>query len=278
MQTNVDVNTVKGFGDEWSRFDQSSLSEEEHLKTFDEYFKIFDWDLVPKDAVGFDLGCGSGRWAKLVAPRVGKLICVDASQEALQVAKKNLDGQINCEFHHSSVAEMPILESSMDFGYSLGVLHHIPEPLEGIKLCTNKLKNGAPFLIYLYYAFDNKPLWFKALWRISDGFRLCISKLPSKIKHFVTDIIAAGVYFPIARIARLFEKSGFNVNGFPLSIYREKSFYMMRTDALDRFGTRLEHRFTRTQIQEMLTEAGLEEIRFSEEMPYWCAVGLKMKV
>ena len=51
------------------------------------------------------------------------------------------------------------------------------------------------------------------------------------------------------------------VDNMPLSAYRERSFYVMRTDALDRFGTRLEQRFTREQIRSMMHEAGLERTR-----------------
>jgi hypothetical protein len=49
----------------------------------------------------------------------------------------------------------------------------------------------------------------------------------------------------------------------------------MRTDALDRFGTRLEQRFTRAEIEVMMRRAGLTDIRFSETEPYWVACGRK---
>ena len=49
----------------------------------------------------------------------------------------------------------------------------------------------------------------------------------------------------------------------------------MRTDALDRFGTQLEQRFTKKQIQEMMEVAWLDRIKFSDAVPYWCAVGYK---
>jgi hypothetical protein len=49
----------------------------------------------------------------------------------------------------------------------------------------------------------------------------------------------------------------------------------MRTDAYDRFCTRLEQRFSRQQIERMLLDAGFEQIRFSDESPFWCAVGRK---
>jgi hypothetical protein len=165
----------------------------------------------------------------------------------------------------------------MDFGYSLGVLHHIPDTAEGIRSCVNKIKPGAPFLVYLYYAFDNRPAWFRAIWKISDIFRRGISALPFGLKKLVTDLIAVLVYLPLAKTAAVLEKAGLNVESFPLSVYRHHSFYTMRTDALDRFGTPLEQRFTRAQITKMMTAAGLENIRFSDGFPFWCAVGFKRR-
>ena len=50
----------------------------------------------------------------------------------------------------------------------------------------------------------------------------------------------------------------------------------MRTDALDRFGTQLEQRFTRNEIKNMMEKAGLENIKFSDSKPYWVAVGFKI--
>lgn len=131
--------------------------------------------------------------------------------------------------------------------------------------------------VLMYYSFDNRPLWFRALWRISDRVRRVISGLPFSVRHGITEIIAATVYYPLARTARVMEKLGADVSCFPLSAYRSRSFYCMRTDALDRFGTRLEKRYSAREIREMMQRAGLENIRFNDSMPYWCAVGLKRK-
>jgi ubiquinone/menaquinone biosynthesis C-methylase UbiE len=278
MQTNVDIKTVEGFGEEWSRFDQTRMSETELNEQFARYFAVFPFESLPAGAEGFDLGCGSGRWAKMMAGKVGRLHCIDASADALAVAKKNQAAAQNVEFHNASVAEIPLADESMDFGYSLGVLHHIPDTAEGIRSCVRKIKRGAPFLVYLYYAFDNRPAWFRAVWKISDVFRRLTSALPFGLKKIVTDLIALTVYFPLARTAWLLEKTGLNVESFPLSVYRHHSFYTMRTDALDRFGTRLEQRFTRAEITGMMTAAGLENIEFSDGFPFWCAVGFKKKV
>lgn len=83
------------------------------------------------------------------------------------------------------------------------------------------------------------------------------------------------VYWPLARLSKLGEKVGCDVSNWPLSFYRHKSFYVLRNDALDRFGTRLEKRFTKAQIFDLMRISGLRDIRFSEAPPYWVAIGWK---
>jgi hypothetical protein len=114
------------------------------------------------------------------------------------------------------------------------------------------LKPGAPFLLYLYYAFDNRPFWFRCIWRISDLVRRGVSRLPHGLRYWVSQLIAAFIYWPLAKSAAMAEylgASAVSVEAMPLSPYRKLSFYTMRTDALDRFGTQLEKRFTRIQIK-----------------------------
>lgn len=275
MNKNIDEKVVADFGREWSKFDQSGVAGDELQNIFEQYFSLFPWENLPPGAEGFDLGCGSGRWAFFCAPRVGRLHCIDPAKPALEVAGKNLSGFNNCIFHNAGVDEMPLNDGSMDFGYSIGVLHHTPDTAAGIRTCVRKLKPGAPFLIYLYYAFDNRPLWFKALWRASDILRRGISILPYPLKYVASQVIALLVYFPLSRFAGIAERLGLKVSHIPLSSYRDKSFYTLRTDALDRFGTRLEKRFTRNQIEKMMIDAGLERITFRDQEPYWCAIGYR---
>jgi SAM-dependent methyltransferase len=271
---NADMQVVNDFGNEWQSMNQIDLPKEERFEIFKQYFSLFPWDSLPNDPVGFDAGCGSGRWALEVAPRVGRLHCIEPSS-AMEVCKSQLFSFDNCIFHQTTICNAPIADSTMDFGYSLGVLHHIPDTQRALNDCTRKLKSGAPFLIYIYYAFDNQPFWFRWLWKLSEFVRMVVSKLPPKSKFFVTQLIALTIYLPLAKTALLFEKLGRNVKSFPLSAYRNKSFYSMRTDALDRFGTRLEKRFTRSQIETMMAESGLENIKFSEGIPFYCAIGTK---
>ena len=270
----VSAKVIEDFGREWQKFAHAAVTREEEL-IFEAQFAIFPWKSLPANARGFDLGCGSGRWARHVAPRVGWLECIDPSAAALEVARRNLGEHANCRFHLAPVEAILLPDDSADFGYSLGVLHHVADTQAGIAACVRKLKTGAPLLLYLYYAFDNRPRWFRRLWRASNLVRAVVSSAPNGLKLAVCELIAAFIYWPLARMARLAENRGQMVDGWPLSDYRARSFYMMRNDALDRFGTRVEKRFTQAEIRDMMLAAGLCEIEFSPNSPYWCAVGRK---
>jgi len=274
MKHNIDIKTVNGFGDEWERFDQSILEQKEKIELFNFYFNIFPWNKVNTNSIGFDAGCGSGRWASLVAPLVKTLYCVDPSS-AINVAKKNLKDFDNCIFLNESIDEFTNKPLNLDFGYSLGVLHHIPDTAEALKNCVKILKPGAPFLVYLYYSFDNKPKWYFYLWKISDSFRKIISVSPFNLRFIISQFIAFLVYLPLAKSAKILSFFNFNVSNFPLSAYKDCSLYTIRTDALDRFGTRLERRFSKDEIFKMMSDSGLIDIKFSHTTPFWCAVGIK---
>jgi hypothetical protein len=105
--------------------------------------------------------------------------------------------------------------------------------------------------------------------------RKLVSRGPYWLKRFFSEVAAATIYWPLARLAAGLEKLGVDVSSLPLSGYRQRSYYIMRNDALDRFGTKLERRFSRAQIRQMMEDAGLAEVRFSETPPFWCAIGMR---
>ena len=202
---------INDFGNEWEAYNQNNLSSKELNELFKNYFDIFPFHLLNKNSVGFDMGCGSGRWARLIAPRVKQLNCIEPSIKAISEAKKNLSKNKNCKFLNCDVLDNSLKDGSQDFGYCLGVLHHIADTQQGLTKSVDKLKKGSPFLLYLYYRFDNKPLWFKLIWKISDLFRKLISRMPFRLKIIITKVIAVLVYFPLAKLSFFLKFDGFRI-------------------------------------------------------------------
>jgi ubiquinone/menaquinone biosynthesis C-methylase UbiE len=270
-QRNEDLQTVEGFGREWTAFSQAALDPAERQELFAKYFCLIDWSHRPHRAL--DMGCGSGRWSVAVAPLVDELVLADASPAALDVARRNVRAP-NTRFVESTPETLPFPDQHFDLIFSLGVLHHLPDTAGAIRSLARKLAPGGTLLLYLYYAFDNRPMWFRRLWTVSDVARRLITRLPFPVRRGIAEVMAACIYWPLARFAKYVPVGP----SWPLYFYAERSFYVMRTDALDRFGTKLEQRFTRRQIAEMLTAAGLDEVRFGDLDPYWLCTARKPRV
>ncbi|MCC7050979.1 MAG: class I SAM-dependent methyltransferase [Bacteroidia bacterium] len=270
---NIDANTVTSFGEEWSAFNSFTDSEIEYIGN--EYFDICETILSEKISV-LDVGCGTGRWSKYLSKKVNFIEAIDPS-DAIYSAAQLLNINNNVRITRAGVANIPFADNSFDLVFSLGVLHHVPDTFKAITDCVKKVKPNGYFLVYLYYSLDNRGLGYKLLFKISNGFRFVISSLPTFFKKNICNLIALFVYVPFVTLSKCFRFFGLKkiANKIPLSYYTDKSFFVIRNDALDRFGTPLEQRFSKKEIETMMRNAGLTNIHFSNQAPYWHAIGKK---
>lgn len=271
---NIDMDVVKAFGEEWNKFHRFSKKTIE--KICGEYFDIIDESIVNKDSYMIDIGCGSGRWSEYFLDKAGFVEAVDPS-DAIFAADELLGNSDKVRITRASINTLPWPDETFDFGMSVGVLHHIPNTQQALDECVKKIKKGGHFYVYLYYKLDNRGFLFKSLFYCSDIIRRVVSKLPSFLKKGICDILAVLAYMPFVLLARLCFALGLKKLGhmIPLSAYANKDFYVIRNDSLDRFGTKLEQRFTKEEITAMMKQAGLTNIRFGNDAAFWHAVGLK---
>ena len=272
---NIDHSVVEAFGEEWEKFYR--FSDEDIEQIGKSYFSFLDNTIINKDTYVLDVGCGTGRWTKYLSGKVKFIEAIDPSKAIFYADKllKNID---NVRLSIASTDNIPFPDETFDFVMSVGVLHHIPDTQKAMTDCVKKVKKGGFFYVYLYYAFDNRGWAFKTLFKLSDIIRKAVSSLPANPKKFICDIIAFTVYVPIVMIGSFFKFIGFKKLALrmPLSIYQDKSVFVMRNDALDRFGTSLEQRFTKVEIINMMQKAGLKNIQIPAEPIYWMAVGQKI--
>ena len=273
---NLDTKTVTSFGEEWKNFHTFSEKEiEEHGHYF---FDIITERMVNANTVMADFGCGSGRFIKYFQKRAKFIVGIDPS-EAIFAADTLVGKDENVELCQASISNIPYADETFDFAMSIGVLHHIPNTMEAMRDCVKKVKKNGYFCTYIYYNFDNKGFLFKALHKLSEVLRAVVSRMPQKLKMLACDLIAVILYMPFILFATLLKKIKVSqriVNKIPLSPYIGRTFFIIRNDALDRFGTPLEQRFSKQQIEKMMSDCGLTDIVFSPEPAYWHAVGRKV--
>ena len=272
---NIDKKVVNEFGDEWLKFYEHD--DEVIEKVGNEYFNILNSDMINAETYALDIGCGTGRWTKYLSKKVKFIEAVDPSN-AIFAADKLLGEIKNVRLSQASVETLPFADETFDFAMSVGVLHHIPDTQKALNDCVRKVKKSGYFYVYLYYNLEKRGPFYKALFKASDFVRRMVSRLPGKIKHFVCDILAIVFYMPFILAGRFIKFLGFKdlAKRMPLDVYQNRSFFMIRNDALDRFGTRLEQRFSAKQIMEMMESVGLTNIEIGPVAPYYHAVGKKI--
>lgn len=273
---NIDVDVIKSFGEEWKKF--HDFDEKEINRLGNMYFDILNATIINKSTYAIDIGCGTGRWSKYLANKVGFIEAIDPS-DAIYTADKLLGETVNTRLSKASIDNIPFDDNTFDFAMSIGVLHHIPDTQKAMIDCVKKVKIGGYFYTYLYYDLENKGLVFKILLNMVTFFRKLISTMPTILKKITCDIIAILIYMPLILTGRVMNLIGLKKLALklPLNIYHNQSFYVIRNDALDRFGTSLEQRFSKDEINKMMKNAGLSEITIAETLPYWHAVGKRIK-
>jgi SAM-dependent methyltransferase len=271
---NIDQVTVESFGEEWSKFNYFDEKEIENIGN--EYFDIVDFSKYDEQSTVLDVGCGTGRWSIYLSSKFSNVYAMDPSKAIYAAANltKDIPG---VHLIKASAENIPFEDETFDLVISLGVLHHIPDTQKALNTIVKKVNKGGQCLIYLYYALDNRSFFYKMIFYTSSFFRFFISKSPSFLKKIICDLIAIFVYLPFIFLSKLVktvlgEKWG---NKIPLSYYSNKSFNVIRNDSLDRFGTPLEQRFSKKQIEKMMQKAGLHDIKFSNNQPYWHVMGQK---
>lgn len=270
---NLDQEVIDGFGYEWAAFD---YTETETSGALDAQFRAYCAPLNlsqfnPATSVAADFGAGSGRWSSRLAPYFSRVYALEPSDGASQVLRDKFTRDPKIVVLQETVGVNSIPRASLDLAMSLGVLHHIPDTALAIKDVSRSIKPGGVFLCYLYYSLENKPAYYKLIFQGVNLVRQIISSLPQPVRRLSATIIAAVIYLPLARLSKLLSKLGINTSNLPLHHYADMPFVMLANDALDRFGTSLEQRFSKGEITEMLHAADfdLTTLKFSEIEPFW---------
>ena len=249
------------FGQEWNAHNKILP---EHRDEFLSYFDIVDLCGL-KSARICDLGCGSGRWSYFLKDRVKEIILVDFS-DAIFAARENLKGSDNCLFFIADLKELPFKDDFAQFLFCLGVLHHLPTS------CLDEVRELKRFserlLIYLYYALDDRPVYFRIALKGVDILRAGLSKIRSAGFRKVFSLAGTFfIYIPLILLGRLFSIFGLG-RSIPLyEGYRGKSIKRIEQDVYDRFFTRIEQRVSKKDIEGLRDT--FSDVAISEKMPYW---------
>jgi SAM-dependent methyltransferase len=260
IDTDLAARTRASFGAEWTEY-LSILPE--HRREFEAYVDLVDLGTL-RDSVVCDLGCGMGRWSYFLKDHCRSMVLVDFS-EAIFSARRNLKGSRAC-FFMGDLTRLPFADDFCDFLLCLGVLHHLPRPcLDEVR----RLRRAAPrLLIYLYYALDNRPLYFRALLGPVTVVRRTLSLVRSPaFRRWFSFAVARLVYRPLVWLGRALRRLGLQAAVPLFDYYEPLSNARIEQDVYDRFFTPIEQRVSRAQVSAL--SDSFREVRVSPGLPFW---------
>lgn len=251
--------TAKSFGYEWQAFSEMLPDYESNFRWYFERFKLEDF--AGKRVL--DAGCGTGRHTFYMAQSGAReVVAMDFSQ-AIEVAAHNNRRNENTHFIQADIYHPPFPPETFDFVYSLGVLHHLPEPEKGFRTLLPLLRANEFINVFLYWNLEGEAAWRRGLLEIVTQVRRVTTKMPHALLQKLSWAVAAGFQVAFVLPSRALAALPLTrslADYVPLGHYRKYSFRMLYTDQFDRFSAPLENRYSRAEVAAWFERAGIKDV------------------
>ncbi|MBF0273995.1 MAG: methyltransferase domain-containing protein [Nitrospinae bacterium] len=263
--------TELSFGYQWTNFSEMACDFKQnflnYIKPVDEYFF--------KGKLGLDAGCGFGRHIYNAANFGAEMVGIDVS-DAIESTHKNTKHLKNIHLVQCDIYQLPFKDGLFDFVYSIGVLHHLPEPEKAFKALTRKVKERGSIFIWVY---SKKRTYINAVLEI---IRYFTHKIPfSSLKVIcwfcaVVDYLFFIKPYKILKDMHLMGKSMDKIVFSRVKLYAKYPFQVVFADWFDRLSPPIRYYYDEKEMNDWLDGCRLKEKVISPTGLYgWRAMGKK---
>lgn len=253
----AEARTLSSYSYQWRKFKEM----------IPQWKEVFDRSIAPiepsffRGKLGLDAGCGFGRSLYYAASYGAEVIGMDLS-EAVEAAREHTRHLPNVHVIQADIFHPPLQEHSLDFVYSIGVLHHLPDPKRGFLALTRLLAPGAPIFIWVYSRGRGRQI---ALFNL---MRAISTRLPLRLLDSLCLGLAVGqwtLWIGPYRLLSRFQLTRGLAQRLPFASYAPYPFRVLHTDWFDGLSVPLVNYYRREEIFEWFREAGLEQVRINSD-------------
>jgi SAM-dependent methyltransferase len=246
------IHVMDAFGYEWNSFADYQMD------NFDEWVGPITPDFFD-GKLGLDAGCGAGRHSMQAHSYGAEMVGMDLSYAVdASYGKARVTPGINIV--QGDIFHPPFKPGTFEFIYSIGVIHHTPDPPRAYQSIVKVLAPGGTMIVMVYAA--TRP----ALLKLLAALRAVTTRLPLPVMKAMAWLAAAvDVVFPITAY-RVLSNIGFpkkllnRIAPEHVQIYAKVNFETCFTDWVDRFSYPYVHYYSVADVTAWEKEAGLEDI------------------
>ena len=267
--------TAEAFASEWLHFDELHPEYEA---------QFLDWirPLTRKSFQGkrvLDAGCGTGRHTYFAAHYGAREVLAVDLGESVRTAQRHVGGLANVVVVQADLHRLPLRvdDPGFDVVYSIGVLHHLPDPRAGFLALADRLAPGGEILAWVY-GYEGNAL----VRRVIDPLRRLLTRHASHSTIRMLSLAPALVLHALVR--SLYGPTvGTSVGrALPMSAYlsslRAFSFRQNYSIVFDQLVAPTSHYIREREVKEWLSAAGLEDRLVTQRTGNsWRAYGRRAK-
>jgi ubiquinone/menaquinone biosynthesis C-methylase UbiE len=267
------------FGAQWKTFARSQLDSDEFHDSGIRFDSELGWKECLRNKVIVEFGSGAGRFID-VASRRGAALCIGLDiTDAVDAAQENLGDRANVLIVQGDILNPPIRSESCDYCYSIGVLHHMPDPEAGFEQLVKTAKVGGEVGVGLYEnSLYERPqrnslkvattelLWALNAWRC-EMFRTVTTRLPEPMLlaycKTVIPVLHEVNKIPGLRYVRYL---------LPSTCYRDLPAICSMVDTHDTYATKIVHQYRARDAFQWFARRGLSEIALHNSRAGWVSL------
>jgi SAM-dependent methyltransferase len=263
---NIGDSTIRDFGIQWqafSRIDAWSISDELFTSITPPF--VSSEDLKGKKIA--EIGAGSGNMTlQLLSASPRQLIAVEPSK-AMHVLKNNTAEYSEHMLYIYDTGENLPSDLDLDWIFSIGVIHHIPDPGPTIKAAYNALRSGGEILLWLYGKEGNE-LYLS----IMEPIRRLTKKMSHKKLNLLTYLILPLTYLYMY-LCKIFPLP---LNSYVKNVLCHMSAHGVRLVIYDQLNPHFAKYYTKAEAESLLQNAGFIELKLHQRLGYsWTVYGRK---
>ena len=268
------------FGDQWNVFADSQIDNEQFKESEIRFNSEIGW--APEDLNGkhvLEFGSGAGRFVDIVSKYSAKLVVGVDATDAVDASLRNLSDRKNVFFIQADFFNLPIKPGFFDFVYSVGVLHHTPEPEKAFGVMTDTVKAGGKLGLSLYeislYKRPNRNslrvvttelFWALNIWRC-EFFRIFTTRMPSKLFLFYCK-----TWIPVLHVINKIPVIKYIRYLFPSTCYANLPVACSMVDTFDTYKTSIVHQYRGKDVFQWFLKQGISEVILRNSRAGWVSI------